>query len=173
MHVAWFQLLSIIFIDLNCPLQRKLIPVRKLVYLWYLQILVHAILPSDWVVNMLLTYISLVDPLFTLSPGSCWLQLRSVSIDIRVSRCSVNRRCQSGTEPDVLNSLLWLYSLYVLQSLKLYCHVKGIQAQTMANFYLAFEAQLTIIPVINKVPTVRAVFGFITRYFATWILCVG
>lgn len=29
--------------------------------------------------------------------------------------------------------------------------VKGIQAQTVANFYLAFEAQLAIIPVINKV----------------------
>lgn len=29
--------------------------------------------------------------------------------------------------------------------------LKGIQAQTVANFYLAFEAQLTIIPVINKV----------------------
>lgn len=28
---------------------------------------------------------------------------------------------------------------------------QGIQAQTVANFYLAFEAQLTIIPVINKV----------------------
>ncbi|KAK2513667.1 Guf1 [Columba guinea] len=27
---------------------------------------------------------------------------------------------------------------------------EGIQAQTVANFYLAFEAQLTIIPVINK-----------------------
>ncbi|XP_032645793.1 translation factor GUF1, mitochondrial isoform X2 [Chelonoidis abingdonii] len=27
----------------------------------------------------------------------------------------------------------------------------GIQAQTMANFYLAFEAQLAIIPVINKI----------------------
>ncbi|KAM9470909.1 translation factor Guf1, mitochondrial isoform 1-T1 [Clarias gariepinus] len=28
---------------------------------------------------------------------------------------------------------------------------EGIQAQTVANFYLAFEAQLTIIPVINKI----------------------
>uniref|UniRef100_A0A3Q2USN1 GTP binding elongation factor GUF1 n=1 Tax=Haplochromis burtoni TaxID=8153 RepID=A0A3Q2USN1_HAPBU len=28
---------------------------------------------------------------------------------------------------------------------------QGIQAQTVANFYLAFEAQLTIIPVINKI----------------------
>uniref|UniRef100_A0A3B5A2B0 GUF1 homolog, GTPase n=1 Tax=Stegastes partitus TaxID=144197 RepID=A0A3B5A2B0_9TELE len=28
---------------------------------------------------------------------------------------------------------------------------QGIQAQTMANFYLAFEAQLAIIPVINKI----------------------
>uniref|UniRef100_A0A8C9R0H9 GTP binding elongation factor GUF1 n=1 Tax=Scleropages formosus TaxID=113540 RepID=A0A8C9R0H9_SCLFO len=28
---------------------------------------------------------------------------------------------------------------------------QGIQAQTVANFYLAFEAQLTIIPVLNKI----------------------
>lgn len=30
-------------------------------------------------------------------------------------------------------------------------HFKGVQAQTVANFYLAFEAQLAIIPVINKI----------------------
>ncbi len=29
--------------------------------------------------------------------------------------------------------------------------VQGVQAQTMANFYLAFEQDLTIIPVINKI----------------------
>src|SRR5579863_6711769 len=29
--------------------------------------------------------------------------------------------------------------------------VQGVQAQTMANFYLAFEADLTIIPLINKI----------------------
>uniref|UniRef100_A0A665X3R3 Tr-type G domain-containing protein n=1 Tax=Echeneis naucrates TaxID=173247 RepID=A0A665X3R3_ECHNA len=28
---------------------------------------------------------------------------------------------------------------------------QGIQAQTVANFYLAFEAQLTIIPILNKI----------------------
>lgn len=28
---------------------------------------------------------------------------------------------------------------------------KGIQAQTISNFYKAFDADLTIIPVINKV----------------------
>lgn len=28
---------------------------------------------------------------------------------------------------------------------------QGVQAQTMANFYLAFEAELSIIPVINKI----------------------
>lgn len=28
---------------------------------------------------------------------------------------------------------------------------QGVQAQTVANFYLAFEADLRIIPVINKV----------------------
>lgn len=37
------------------------------------------------------------------------------------------------------------------QSLIFYGPVKGVQAQTVANFYLAFEAQLAIIPVINKV----------------------
>ncbi len=29
--------------------------------------------------------------------------------------------------------------------------VQGVQAQTMANFYLAFEGDLTIIPIINKI----------------------
>ena len=29
-------------------------------------------------------------------------------------------------------------------------HLQGVQAQTVANFYLAFEAELTIIPVLNK-----------------------
>ena len=28
---------------------------------------------------------------------------------------------------------------------------QGVQAQTVANFYLAFEAELTIIPVMNKI----------------------
>lgn len=42
--------------------------------------------------------------------------------------------------------------MYVVKLL-IGCHLKGIQAQTVANFYLAFEAQLTIIPVINKVPS--------------------
>lgn len=29
--------------------------------------------------------------------------------------------------------------------------MQGVQAQTVANFYLAFEAELTIIPVLNKI----------------------
>lgn len=41
--------------------------------------------------------------------------------------------------------------LYDVWSLICCCLLKGIQAQTVANFYLAFEAQLAIIPVINKV----------------------
>ena len=28
---------------------------------------------------------------------------------------------------------------------------QGVQAQTVANFYLAFEAELTIVPVMNKI----------------------
>lgn len=30
-------------------------------------------------------------------------------------------------------------------------YFQGVQAQTVANFYLAFEADLTIIPVLNKI----------------------
>eukprot|EP00249_Psilotum_nudum_P013311 c24274_g1_i1 orf=593-2398(-) len=33
---------------------------------------------------------------------------------------------------------------------------QGVQAQTVANFYLAFEADLTIIPVINKIDQIGA-----------------
>lgn len=29
--------------------------------------------------------------------------------------------------------------------------MQGVQAQTLANFYLAFEAELAIIPVMNKI----------------------
>ena len=32
-----------------------------------------------------------------------------------------------------------------------HCHMQGVQAQTVANFLLSFEANLSIIPVINKV----------------------
>jgi len=43
-------------------------------------------------------------------------------------------------------------SLYACQgAILLVDAAKGIQAQTMANFYLAFEQGLTIIPVINKI----------------------
>lgn len=43
-------------------------------------------------------------------------------------------------------------------------YLKGIQAQTVANFYLAFEAQLTIIPVINKVDVTETYFKRIKRF---------
>lgn len=97
--------------------------------------------------------------LYTLSPGSCWLQLWSGSINLCLPRCPVDRRCQSGTKPVNYGGCTLLH---VMQSLIFYCHVKGIQAQTVANFYLAFEAQLTIIPVINKVHSDQPVFALIT-----------
>lgn len=47
---------------------------------------------------------------------------------------------------------------------------QGIQAQTVANFYLAFEAQLAIIPVINKVEK-RPITGYLQLFIAKlWCL---
>jgi elongation factor 4 len=48
-------------------------------------------------------------------------------------------------------------SLYACQGVLLLVDAaQGIQAQTMANFYLAFEQNLTIIPVINKIDLANA-----------------
>src|SRR5579872_4179380 len=48
-------------------------------------------------------------------------------------------------------------SLYACQgALLLTDAVQGVEAQTMANFYLAFEQDLAIIPVINKVDMANA-----------------
>ncbi|MCK4651445.1 translation elongation factor 4 [Candidatus Babeliales bacterium] len=48
-------------------------------------------------------------------------------------------------------------SLYACQGAVLLVDAaQGVQAQTMANFYLAFEQNLTIIPVINKIDLVNA-----------------
>jgi translation factor GUF1, mitochondrial len=48
-------------------------------------------------------------------------------------------------------------SLYACQgALLLVDAVQGVQAQTMANFYLAFEQGLTIIPCINKIDLANA-----------------
>ncbi|MDR3646691.1 MAG: translation elongation factor 4 [Candidatus Babeliales bacterium] len=48
-------------------------------------------------------------------------------------------------------------SLYACQGAVLLVDAaQGVQAQTMANFYLAFEQNLTIIPVINKIDLANA-----------------
>jgi len=48
-------------------------------------------------------------------------------------------------------------SLYACQgALLLVDATQGVEAQTMANFFLAFEQDLTIIPVINKVDVITA-----------------
>jgi translation elongation factor EF-4 len=40
------------------------------------------------------------------------------------------------------------YHLDVLHS---FIYPQGVQAQTVANFYLAFESELSIIPALNKI----------------------
>jgi translation factor GUF1, mitochondrial len=48
-------------------------------------------------------------------------------------------------------------SLYACQGAVLLVDAtQGVQAQTMANFYLAFEQDLTIVPVINKIDIISA-----------------
>jgi elongation factor 4 len=61
-------------------------------------------------------------------------------------------------------------SLYACQgALLLVDAAQGVQAQTMANFYLAFEQDLTIIPVLNKIdlPTAdpERVLGEVQKLF--------
>lgn len=45
------------------------------------------------------------------------------------------------------------YSLSIVPKVTVNCilTILGVQAQTMANFFLALEANLTIIPLINKI----------------------
>lgn len=57
-------------------------------------------------------------------------------------------------------------SLYACQgALLLIDAAQGVQAQTMANFYLAFEQDLTIIPVINKIDLPNADPEKVTNQF--------
>ncbi len=61
-------------------------------------------------------------------------------------------------------------SLYACQGALLVVDaVQGVQAQTMANFYLAFDQDLTIIPLINKVDMTNAdpdrIIGELERVF--------
>ena len=42
---------------------------------------------------------------------------------------------------------------------------QGVQAQTVANFYQAFDADLTIIPVINKVLINVVIYNYHIRLF--------
>lgn len=55
-------------------------------------------------------------------------------------------------------------SLYACQgALLLVDAAQGVQAQTMANFYLAFDQDLTIIPVINKIDLPNADIDRVTK----------
>lgn len=55
-------------------------------------------------------------------------------------------------------------SLYACQgALLLVDAAQGVQAQTMANFYLAFEQDLTIVPIINKIDMANANIERVTR----------
>ena len=55
-------------------------------------------------------------------------------------------------------------SLYACQgALLLVDAAQGIQAQTMANFYLAFDQDLTIVPIINKIDLPTADTARVTR----------
>lgn len=55
-------------------------------------------------------------------------------------------------------------SLYACQgALLLVDACQGVQAQTMANFYLAFDQDLTIVPIINKIDLPHADIPRVTR----------
>ncbi len=59
-------------------------------------------------------------------------------------------------------------SLYACQgALLLVDACQGVQAQTMANFYLAFEQDLTILPVINKIDMANADIERVARELHT------
>ena len=45
--------------------------------------------------------------------------------------------------------------------LTMYLYLQGVQAQTVANFLLASEAGLSLVPVINKVCLCKGFFVFL------------
>ena len=62
-------------------------------------------------------------------------------------------------------------SLYACQgALLLVDAAQGVQAQTMANFYLAFEQDLTILPVINKIDMAIADPERVTKQLKTFLI---
>lgn len=63
-------------------------------------------------------------------------------------------------------------SLYACQgALLLVDACQGVQAQTMANFYLAFEQDLTIVPIINKIDMANADVERVGRELDTLFDC--
>ena len=62
-------------------------------------------------------------------------------------------------------------SFYACQgALLLVDAAQGVQAQTMANFYLAFDQDLTIVPVINKIDMATADPERVAKELKTYLI---